>query len=150
MDGMKVENVNNRVVMLGDEHFEGGVITIPAGATIAAGTVLKRDADGKFAPVTNTAPTPGTHGTPAAGGGWDTEPTDPIPGDVPTAVMPFDITSGKTVDADFGFRALVAGRVRADMLRINGNPLSAEQKDLLREVGILPVKVTDLSHLDNQ
>jgi hypothetical protein len=69
MDGMKVENVNNRVVMLGDECFESGVITIPAGATIAAGTVLKRNADGKFAPVTNTAPTPGTHGTPAAGGG---------------------------------------------------------------------------------
>jgi hypothetical protein len=147
---MKVENVNNRVVMLGDERFESGVITIPAGGTIAAGTVLKRNADGKFAPVTNTVPTPGTPGTPAAGGGWETEPTDPIPGDVPTAVMPFDITSRKTVDADFGFRALVAGRVRADMLRINGNPLSAEQKDLLREVGILPVKVTDLSHLDNQ
>ena len=150
MDGMKVENVPNRVVMLGDEQFEGGVITIPAGATIAAGTVLKRNTDGKFAPVTNTESTPGTPGVPAAGGGWATEPTDPIPGDVPTAVMPFDIANGKTVDVDFGFRALVAGRVRADKLRINNNPLSAEQKDLLREVGILPVKVTDLSHLDNQ
>ena len=57
---MKVENVTNRVIMLGDEQFESGVITIPAGATIAAGTVLKRNADGKFAPVTNTATTPGT------------------------------------------------------------------------------------------
>ena len=150
MDGMKVENVTNRVVMLGDDYYESGVITIPMGATIAAGTVLKRNEDGKFAPVTNTAATPGTPGTPAAGGGWATEPTGPIPGDVPTAVMPFDITNGKTVGVDFGFRALVAGRVRADMLRINGNPLSAEQKDMLREVGILPVKVTDLSHLDNQ
>jgi hypothetical protein len=147
---MKVENVNNRVVMLGDERFESGVITIPAGATIAAGTVLKRDADGKFAPVTNTDTTPGTPGNPADGGGWETEPAGPMPGDVPAAGMPFDIANGKTADADFGFRALVAGRVRADMLRINGSPLSAEQKDLLRGVGILPVKVTDLSHLDNQ
>jgi hypothetical protein len=150
MDGMKVENVSNRVVMLGDECFESGVITIPAGATIAAGTVLKRNADGKFAPVTNTEPTPGTHGVPASGGGWTTEPTDPIPGDVPTAVMPFDLTGKKSGDADFGFRALVQGRVRADMLKINGGPLSAEQKDMLRNVGILPVKATDLSHLDNQ
>jgi hypothetical protein len=144
---MSVENVTNRVIMLGDEHYESGVITILAGATIAAGTVLKRNADGKFAPAINTAPTPGT---PGVGGGWETPPSDPIPGDVPTAVMPFDITNGKAVDADFGFRTLVAGRVRADMLRINGNPLSVEQKDMLRGVGILPVKVTDLSHLDNQ
>jgi hypothetical protein len=147
---MKVENVTSRVVMLGDEFYESGVITIPAGATIAAGTVLKRNTDGKFAPVTNTATTPGTPGTPAAGGGWDAPPVDPIPGDVPTAVMPFDISNGKTVDEDFGFRALVAGRVRADMLRINGNLLTAEQRDMLREAGILAVKVTDLSHLDNQ
>jgi hypothetical protein len=147
---MKVENVVNRVVMLGDEQFESGVITILAGGIIKAGTVLKRNPDGKFAPVVNTDTTPGTPGTPAAGGGWEVPPTDPIPGDVPTAVMPFDIANGKDVDVDVGFRALVAGRVRADMLRINNNPLSAEQKDLLREVGILPVKVTDLSHLDNQ
>jgi hypothetical protein len=147
---MKVENVTSRVVMIGDDRYESGVITIPAGAAIAAGTVLKRNTDGKFAPVTNTATTPGTPGTPAAGGGWETPPADPIPGDVPTAGMPFDITNRKTIDADFGFRALVAGRVRADMLRINGNPLTAEQRDMLREVGILPVKVTDLSHLDNR
>jgi hypothetical protein len=147
---MKVENVTSRVVMLGDNYFESGVIPIAAGATITAGTVLKRNTDGKFAPVVNTDPIPGTHGTPAAGGGWATEPTDPIPGDVPAAIMPFDITNRKDAAADFGFRALVQGRVRLDMLRINGMPITAAQRDMLREIGILPVKITDLSQKDNQ
>jgi hypothetical protein len=136
--------------MLGDDYYESGVITIAAGATVAAGTVLKRTADGKFSPVVNTAATPGTHGIPANGGGWAAEPTDPIPGDVPAAVMPFDITNNKDAEADFGFRALVQGRVRLDMLRINGQLITAEQKDMLREAGILPVKITDLSQKDNQ
>jgi hypothetical protein len=148
--GMKIENVTNRVVLLGDNHFESGVITIPAGATVAEGTVLKRNPDGKFAPVTNTDTAPGTHGIPAAGGGWSTEPTDPVPGDVPVAVMPFSVTSEKSADADFGFRAIVDGRVRLDMLRINGSSITAAQSDMLRGVGILPVKVTDLSQPDNQ
>jgi hypothetical protein len=150
MGGMKVENVENRVVLLGDNYFESGVINIAAGGTVAEGTVLKRGADGKFAPVVNTDTTPGTHGTPAAGGGWGTEPTDPIPGDVPVAVMPFSITNDKGAAADFGFRALVGGRVRLDMLRINGNSITAAQSDMLRGYGILPVKVTDLSQKDNQ
>jgi hypothetical protein len=136
--------------MLGDDYYESGVITIVAGATIAAGTVLKRNTDGKFAPVVNTDTTPGTPGTPSADGGWTTEPTDPIPGDVPAAVMPFDITNKKDAQADFGFRALVQGRVRLDMLRINGLPITAEQRDMLRQTGILPVKITDLSQKDNQ
>jgi hypothetical protein len=150
MGGMKIENVTNRVVLLGDNHFESGIINIAAGATVAEGTVLKRDADGKFAPVINTDTTPGTHGTPASGGGWEAEPTDPVPGDAPVAVMPFSITNNKAAAADFGFRALVDGRVRLDMLRINGNPITAAQSDMLRGVGILPVKVTNLSQLDNQ
>jgi hypothetical protein len=147
---MKVENVTNRVVILGDDYYESGVITIASGATIAAGTVLKRAADGKFAPVVNTTTTPGTPGIPANGGGWATEPTDPVPGDVPAAVMPFDITNRKADAADFGFRALVRGRVRLDMLRINGQEITTEQRDMLREIGILAVKITDLSQKDNQ
>jgi hypothetical protein len=131
-------------------YYESGVITIAPGATIAAGTVLKRTGDGKFAPVVSTDTIPGTHGTPANGGGWAEEPTDPIPGDVPAAIMPFDITSDKDAAADFGFRALVQGRVRLDMLRIDGEAISAEQRDMLREIGIFPVKITDLSQKDNQ
>jgi hypothetical protein len=150
MDGMKIENVVNKVIMLGDDYYENGIINIPAGGTIAAGTVLKRNPDGKFAPVVSTEGTPGTHGEPASGGGWATEPTDPVPGDVPVAVMPFDITSSRSADTDFSFRPLVQGRVRLDMLRIGGQPITPAQSDMLRGVGILPVKVTNLSQLDNQ
>jgi hypothetical protein len=150
MGGIKIENVTNRVVLLGDNCFESGAVNIAAGETVAEGTVLKRNADGRFAPVVNTEAVPGTHGTPASGGGWDEEPTDPVPGDVPAAVMPFGITNDKAAAADLGFRALVQGRVRRDMLRINGRPITDAESDMLRAVGILPVKVTDLSQLDNQ
>jgi hypothetical protein len=131
MAGIKTEVVTSRVLMLGDNEFQSGVINIAAGAAVKAGTVLKRNNDGKFAPVVST------------------EPADDVPGDVPTAVMPFDITNDKEAAADLGFRALVAGRVRADMLRIGGAPTTTAQNDMLRSAGILPVKVTDLSQLDN-
>jgi hypothetical protein len=150
MDGMKTENVTSRVILLGDNRFESGVINIAPGETVAAGTVLKRNEDGKFAPVADTDTTPGTNGVPASGGGWTTAPTAPVPGDVPVAVMPFDITNKNAAADNVGLRALVQGRVRFDMLRINGSPITAFQSDMLRNVGILPVKVTDLSRLDNQ
>jgi hypothetical protein len=127
--GLKVENVTSRVVMLGDNNFESGVIAVAAGAKIAAGTVLKRAGGNTFAPVANI---------------------DPEDGDIPTAVMPFDLENGKATSDNLGFRALISGRVRADMLRIAGNPTTPEQNDMLRAQGIIAVKVTDLSQLDNQ
>ena len=62
--GMEVKNVSNKVLALGNNEFESGVINVSGGATIAKGTVLKRNADGKFAPAVSTDPTPGTHGVP--------------------------------------------------------------------------------------
>jgi hypothetical protein len=150
MNGMVVTNVKNKVVAIGDNWFESGLINIASAASVKAGTVLKRDTNGKFAPVVKTETTPGTHGVPADGGGWQTEPTDPVPGDIPVAVMPYDLENLGNADADYGFRAIVSGRVRADMLTINGNSTTAAQNDLLRSCGIIPVKVTDLSQLDNQ
>jgi hypothetical protein len=150
MGGMKVTNVKNKVVAIGDNLFESGVINIASNTTVTAGTVLKRLENGKFAPVVSTETIPGTHGVPASGGGWSTEPTDPVPGDIPTAVMPWDLENLGSAPADFGFRAIVSGRVRADMLTINGQAPTAEQNDLLRSYGSVPVKVTDLSQLDNQ
>jgi hypothetical protein len=126
MGGMKIENVNGAVLLLGDNYFESGVINIGAGGTVAAGTVLTRDDKDKFVPV-----------------------EDPQENSL-LAVMPFDITNDKATAADLGFRALVQGRVRRDMLRINGQPITDGQSDTLRLFGILPVKVTDLSQLDNQ
>ena len=76
--GLKTENVTGRVVMLGDNRFESGAIAIDAGETIKAGTLLMRIDGGRFAPVVDSTPTPGNPGVPADGGGWATEPTDPI------------------------------------------------------------------------
>jgi hypothetical protein len=141
---MKVTNVKNRVLALGDNLFESGTITVPANGKIAAGTLLKRNDDGKFAIVIDTEANPGT---PAEGGGWAVEPST---GDIPVAVMPFDLENSGGAPADFGFRALTGGRVRADMLLVNGTPATTAQKDSLRDYGIFPVKVKDLSQLDNQ
>jgi hypothetical protein len=148
--GMEVTNVSNKILALGDNIYESGYITVPAETTYKAGTVLKRLEQGSFAPVTDTQGTPGTHGTPASGGGWEEAPTDPVPGDVPVAVIPFNIENKKAQEASIGFRALVSGRVRLDMLRINGSSITQGQSDMLRNYGILPVKVTNLSQLDNQ
>jgi hypothetical protein len=144
MGGMKTTNVENKVVAIGDNLFESGIINIAAGATVKAGTVLKRDVDGKFAPAIDTEYNPGL---PADGGGWEIPPS---PGDIPIAVMPFDIENLGTAAADYGFRAIVSGRVRADMLTVNGQPTTTEQNDRLRSYAIIPVKVKDLSRLDNQ
>jgi hypothetical protein len=148
--GVKIENVNSRVLLLGDNRFEGGVISVEAGATIKAGTLLKRESGIVWAVVADTAGTPANPGTPASGGGWTAEPSPAIPGDVPSGLMPFDLTNDKGATASLGFRALVAGRVRADMCEVGGVRTTAEQNDLLRSVGILPVNVTDLSQPDNQ
>lgn len=82
----------------------------------------------------------------------DETPTDvSIPGsvtDVPVAVNPFDIANPGTAPADCAIRALISGPVRADLLTINGAAISADQGDMLRNYGIIPVKVTDLSRTE--
>jgi len=125
MGGMKVENVTSRVLMLGDNNFSSGKITLAAGATLVAGAVLKRGAGNvEFAVATSA--------------------------DDYAAVNPFEIKNETGNSKVFGFRALMDGRVRADMLRVGENTATVADIDKLRKVGILPVKVTDLSHLDNQ
>ena len=121
--GLKTENVTSRVVLLGGNHFESGSITLAASMTMPAGAVLKRDG-ANFALASD--------------------------GDEFAAVNPFELKNETAAEKSFGFRAIVDGRVRADMLRIGEAGTTAAQNDRLRKVGILPVKVTDLSHTDNQ
>jgi len=127
MGGMKVENVTSRVLMLGDNHFQAAKITLAANTTLPAGAVLKRGAselDYEFAIATEA--------------------------DDYAAVNPFEIKNETAAEKVFGFRALVDGRVRADMLSVEGAPTTWADTDKLRNIGILPMKVTDLSQLDNQ
>jgi len=126
MSGMKVENITNRVIMLGDNHYVSAKITLAANTTLAQGTVLKR-------------------------GGADTITFDvATAADEYSAINPFEIKNETAAPKVFGFEALMDGRVRGDLIKVNGAPLTAADIDKLRKVGILPSKVTDLSVLDNQ
>jgi hypothetical protein len=125
MDGVNVNNVTSKVVLLGDNNFYSGKITLAAGAKLAAGAILKRGAtQDEYAVATSV--------------------------DEYTAVNPFEIENKTAAPKVFGFRACVDGRVRMDMLRVGAATVTNADIDKLRKIGILPVKVTDLSHLDNQ
>ena len=126
MGGMKVTNVASRIVMLGDNNFQAGKITLAAGATLPAGAVLKRSgADTITFDIATTA-------------------------DEYAAVNPFEIENDTANSKVFGFRPIMNGSVRGDLVKVNGATLTATDIDKLRKVGILPKKVTDLSVLDNQ
>lgn len=120
MPGIKTENVTNKVVMLGDNHFQSAKITL------AAGVILKWAGSDSI-----------TYEVAAAA-------------DEFSAVNAFEIKNETSADKVFGFRALMDGRVRLDMVNVNGAALTGADIDKLRKVGILPVKVTDLSIPDNQ
>jgi hypothetical protein len=109
---------------MGDNYFESGKITLAAGAMLPAGAVLKRSGT-DFAAATLAA-------------------------DDFVAVNPFEIKNNTEASKVFGFRAIVSGRVRADMLKLGSNSTTTADNDKLRKVGILPMKVTDLSQKDNQ
>jgi hypothetical protein len=142
--GTTEQVVENSIVELGGNDFETGVINVGAGQTISRGVVLKRAGD-KFAPVTDTSPI--TISADVDG----TETDIPIPGtmaDTPVAVNPFDIENPGTAAADMSIRALISGPVRADLLTIGGEKITAAQGDMLRNYGISPVKANDLSRIE--
>jgi hypothetical protein len=142
--GITEQVVENSVVALGGNDFETGIINVGAGATIKKGVVLKREGN-KFAPVVDTSPITIT----ADVDGDETQ--IPIPGtvaDTPVAVNPFDISNPGNAAADMSIRALVSGPVRADLLTINGIAITDAQGDMLRDYGIIPVKVADLSRIE--
>jgi hypothetical protein len=119
MAGVTFDTIASRVVGIGYNIFEGGKINVTAGSTISAGTLLKRLANGNFA---------------VAGAS-----------DAPIAVMPFDLVNTGTVAADMGFRALVSGQVRKDMLTLGGAAITKAQGDALRDYGIIAVDSVDMS-----
>jgi len=125
MGGMKITFITDRVLMLGNNDFQAGKITVPANTTIPAGTVLTRDDTDKklFIPAED--------------------------GDDFLALVPFDIENTAAAAKTMGFRACISGRVRADMVTVEGVTATVDQCDLLRKVGFIPAKVTDISHLDN-
>jgi hypothetical protein len=144
MPEIKTHHPENKTLLLGNNEFETGLLTVPASTTIPAGTLLKRVVD-KFAPVENTTPVQINVG--------DSDPINvPIPGvpaDIPVAVNPVEIKNPGESPVDMPFRALVSGKVRQDMLSVNGQPVTTAQADMLRVYGILPRKLNDISRTEN-
>jgi hypothetical protein len=99
---------------------------------------LKRQIDGSFAPVVDTDPVE-----------IDSEPVPGVPVDIPVAVNPAFIKNEGSGPVNVGFRPLIKGRVRRDMLTINGLAITDAQADMLRNYGIIPVTGTDISREDN-
>jgi hypothetical protein len=124
MGGVTFNAVNNRVVGIGDNKFESGSISVAAGATVAAGAALSRAADGKFQVAQTTT-------------GDDAE--------VILAVNPFDFKNEGTATAVLGFRAIIGGEVRKDMVTVGGVAVTTEQADMLRDYGIIVVAITAVS-----
>jgi len=122
--GIESREVGTPVVGLGDNQFETGSITVAANATIKAGALLKRDAAGRFALVTDL----------------DTE--------TPVAINPFDIPNNSGASAELSMRGMIFGRVRADLLHVNGLPVTTPAYfDKIRANTLcVPIRVNDISH----
>ena len=121
MAKIETSTVDTSTVLLGNNDFETGLLAaVPANTIVKAGTYLKRDGE-KFAVLT----------TPAS--------------EKVVGIVPFDVENEKGSVADVPFRALIAGRVRADKVLLNGNKPAVEQLDMLRACGIITVTVTDVS-----
>jgi hypothetical protein len=141
MGGVSFDTIVNKTLQLGGGKFEKGVIAVSALGTITCGTLLKRDGD-DFAVAQDIPP---SYGEPADGGGWETEPS---PGDIPIAVMPFDLKNESNSAANMGFRALIGGSVRKGMLNIGGAAITSAHADSLRNYGIIAVESTDVSRVN--
>ncbi len=133
--GMLVTNQDIGTVKRFGLQFDDGVFDPVAAATLyAEGTILGRvTADSKLRPYTGAA----THGA-----GTNT----------PVGVLGTSLTSDGT-PSDENIRYIVAGGVKEEALIIDGaDPgvgVTEAIKDLLRDMGIVPLSSTDLSQLDN-
>jgi hypothetical protein len=119
MAGVNFDTIESKSLQLGDNKFEQGTMPVAAGATVKAGTLLKRSGERKFAKAES--------------------------GDTAIAVVPFDMENASTTALDFGFRAIIGGMVRKDMLNLNGDPITSAQADSLRDYGIVVVETHDVS-----
>ena len=63
-------------------------------------------------------------------------------------LVPFDMVNDKDAAKDLGFRAIIGGEVRRDMVNLNGAPITSVIADSLRDrCGIIAVDTTDVSRV---
>jgi hypothetical protein len=125
--GMKITNVENKVLQLGDCEYGTGTFTVPGSKKYTSGTLLKRGSGEGFAIATTS--------------------------DTAIAVLPCDVENTDASPATTSIRALIWGRVRQDLLKYDAAPtveLTPAQRDALRDFGIVARKVTNWAETDNQ
>jgi len=125
-NGIQTQIVDRSVVGLGGNLFETGLITVGPGKTIKKGSLLKRSGE-KFALVTDLST------------------------ETPVAINPFDIPNGDTMlSVDMSLRAIIFGPVRADMLNVNGLPITSQAYfDKIRDTAnCTPILAHDISRTE--
>lgn len=100
----------------GDNFSESGVLT--ADAEVKMGTILVRDSGKKWVPATASSLTVG------AGIG----------------IAIRDVEAGTEVPTDIG----ISGRFNVNWIKLEGNPLTDAQRDILRTSGILAIRTNSI------
>lgn len=109
------ENRGQVDLLLGDNEFETGVLTLAASGSVKEGALLKRESNGNFGVVTDTS-----NQTPVA------------------VYVGEDITNSSESSATYPTRAVISGRVAASRCHYSTNTaLSAADKDALRGHSII-------------
>lgn len=124
MSGVNFSVIESKSLQLGNNKFEQGTLSVAAGTTIKAGTILMRGGERQFAIAADED-------------------------DVPVGIVPFDMKNESTATVNLGFRAIIGGEVRKDMLNLNGDAsITSAIVDSLRDhCGIIAVDTTDVSRV---
>lgn len=102
-------------LLLGDNEFESGILTLANGGAVKEGALLKREADGKFGVISATST------------------QDPV-----AVYVGADISNSSGSTATYEIRPVISGRVAASRCHYSTNtPLSAADKDALRGHSII-------------
>jgi len=131
-EGIKSQIVETNAVGLGGNEFENGTMTVESGSPIMRGALLIRDqTTGRFIPMTNTTETP-------------------------VAINPFEFKNDSDSTRNMPIRAIVFGRVRADLLvlgttRLGDIPSPTRELlfDKIRATALcIPIQGTDISRTE--
>lgn len=133
MANITITNVDIGSVILQDAEFRDDLLTFGGAGTVIEGTILSRDSvSGKLVPFVK--------------GGSTNE------NGIPKAVITYDVTAAGA--GDVPVRAGISGRYRKERLVIaadgDASNIDNAVMDQLRDYGLVPVDVHDLSVLDNQ
>lgn len=105
-------------ILLGDNEFESGALTVAANGSVTEGALLKRDSNGKFVAVSD------------------------LSNETPVAVFVGETLTNATASAkDFEIRAVISGRVDATKCHVGSDALTAAGKDMLRNYSIIALDV---------